>query len=185
MKWFWLAWMKPCLPCRRLFYNVRPNQHTLVQDPTDENTTRFLTVEYDMPSLFDPSITRSNVIACPPKSGRRCDPFAALLQFIDISRGLCFPPSIDCVISDALEVSLSQTGEAVFGQGLRPSNSLANTLLDPSENIPFGHTAGLTCINRLPKRRQLCFVFPFITLQGTKSCADDLTGIVISTALYL
>jgi len=86
-------------------------QHALMQDTTNQNASRLVPVEHNMPAVFHTMETSANVISRPPQCRVIGEHLAARLKVVDVSNGLPLAPGAECIVYNAQEVGFGATGE--------------------------------------------------------------------------
>jgi hypothetical protein len=89
---------------------VLAGQHAAVEDASDEDSRRRLSIEDDVTALFDSAQSGPRWAESPTDSRVLRKELTAVLNLIEVPSGLCFSPSFEGVMADVEEISLGLTG---------------------------------------------------------------------------
>jgi len=86
-------------------------QHTLVENPHDENIAALNDIEDRVSALFDSAQSGKNPLAAPPQQRLNSDSLAAIFQVCEIARGPRRAPRFNRILRDGIKIALSFNGE--------------------------------------------------------------------------
>jgi len=86
-----------------------------VQDAGNQNALGILSVEDDVPAMFDSAKTRRDIVARAAQSRAVGKPSAAVFETFDVTDGLVFAPPTEGIRADVEQVGLGAAGEPGLG----------------------------------------------------------------------
>ena len=147
--------------------------HTMVQNPEDQNTFTVRTIKHHMLPLLHAPATWPNAVTSPSHLWRQRYPGKAVCQFIEIADRLSTPNTL-CVIGNCFR-SIFASRENLYSGN--------QTLPNLRDHVTFSNPALLTRLQSRPKRPNLRPILQLILLQCSQPRPHHFTSIRIMPLL--